>query len=287
MKIIFSRKGFDSQYGGMPSPILPDGRLLPLPIPSAHDSATMADLDFADNSFKQILCDLSAGRHDLRTRVHLDPDLGGKHSVNLAGWRPALGQTGAAQSHLNSHEVGRGDIFLFFGWFRLTEYTAGKWRFSSNAPDLHVLFGWLEVDEALPIVMQRDEALHRYPWIATHPHVATPAWYTDPRNTVYVGRARSAYTRSKAVGGGRFPKMSPQLQLTRPGHSRSVWSLPHWFAPRDRQPLSYHSNPNRWEKGQEEKVTLRSVAKGQEFVLDGTAYPELRSWVSDLIRDNA
>jgi len=37
MKVILSRKGFDSQYGGMPSPILPDGTLLSLPIPSKTD----------------------------------------------------------------------------------------------------------------------------------------------------------------------------------------------------------------------------------------------------------
>lgn len=34
MKIILSRKGFDSSYGGYPSPILPDGSLLSIPIPS-------------------------------------------------------------------------------------------------------------------------------------------------------------------------------------------------------------------------------------------------------------
>ena len=28
MKVVLSRKGFDSQYGGMPSPVLPDGTLL-------------------------------------------------------------------------------------------------------------------------------------------------------------------------------------------------------------------------------------------------------------------
>jgi len=34
MKLILSRKGFDSTYGGYPSPILPDGTLLSLPIPN-------------------------------------------------------------------------------------------------------------------------------------------------------------------------------------------------------------------------------------------------------------
>jgi len=33
MKVILSRKGFDSGYGGFPSPVLPDGTMLSLPIP--------------------------------------------------------------------------------------------------------------------------------------------------------------------------------------------------------------------------------------------------------------
>ena len=34
MKIILSRKGFDSENGGYASPILPDGSLVSLPIPN-------------------------------------------------------------------------------------------------------------------------------------------------------------------------------------------------------------------------------------------------------------
>lgn len=38
MKIILSRKGFDSENGGYPSPILPDGSLLSIPIPFAYNN---------------------------------------------------------------------------------------------------------------------------------------------------------------------------------------------------------------------------------------------------------
>lgn len=38
MKIIFSRKGFDASYGGYPSPILPDGRMISLPIPTRYNA---------------------------------------------------------------------------------------------------------------------------------------------------------------------------------------------------------------------------------------------------------
>ena len=44
MKIIFSRKGFDSVSGRVPSPILPDGRLLSLPIPDKGSSIRYDDL---------------------------------------------------------------------------------------------------------------------------------------------------------------------------------------------------------------------------------------------------
>ena len=35
MKVIISRKGFDSSAGNMASPILPDGRVISLPMLSA------------------------------------------------------------------------------------------------------------------------------------------------------------------------------------------------------------------------------------------------------------
>ncbi|RQQ53885.1 Nmad3 family putative nucleotide modification protein [Burkholderia stagnalis] len=286
MKVVLSRKGFDSQFGGMPSPILPDGRLVSLPIPSERDDATLADLDFADATLDRLISDVSAGKHGPQRRVHFDPDLGGRRGANLANWRPALGQTGAAQSHLRRRGVAAGDVFLFFGWFRLTEYVGGTWRFVPRAPDLHVLFGWLEIDEVWPIVTQRDDALRRHPWIAAHPHVVAPDRYTDPRNTLYVARERSAYTQTKAAGGGRFPLMHSELQLTCPGQPRSIWLLPRWFAPDGREPMSYHANANRWAI-REDGVMLRSVAKGQEFVIDGALYPELEPWVAGLIRRHA
>ena len=51
MKVVFSRKGFDSQYGGMPSPILSDGTLLSLPIPSKEDNTKYAGLTWNGKSY--------------------------------------------------------------------------------------------------------------------------------------------------------------------------------------------------------------------------------------------
>lgn len=59
MKVVFSRKGFDQQYGGMASPILPDGRLIPLPIPSDHDRTMIDNVGFPDLDLDTMLRNLS------------------------------------------------------------------------------------------------------------------------------------------------------------------------------------------------------------------------------------
>lgn len=44
MKLVLSRKGFDSGYVGFPSPILPDGRLISIQIPNDDKSTKCKDL---------------------------------------------------------------------------------------------------------------------------------------------------------------------------------------------------------------------------------------------------
>lgn len=285
-RLVLSRKGFDSGYGRMPSPILPDGRLLPLPIPSRHDTFKLGDLNAHGLDLAPLLDDLSKGEHSLDTLVHMDPDLDRSPRLRLPGWRPALGQTGTAQSHLSAQGVGPGDVFLFFGWFRQAERSLGRWRFARNAPNLHVIFGWLEIDEVLPIVEQRIECLERRPWIADHPHVANPAHYTDKRNTLYIARQHSAYA-SGCSGGGVFLQLTPSLQLTAvASKTRSVWSLPSWFYPTEGlSKLSYHSDLSRW-TDEGDRCQVKTVAKGQEFVLGLSGRKQSADWLNQLISDH-
>lgn len=280
--LILSRKGFDSGYGGMPSPILPDGRLLPLPIPAEHDRFRMEHLQEDGVDLPALLADLSRGQHSLSTHIHLDPDLNRRADLRLPGWRPSLGQTGAAQSHLVAQGVGIGDVFLFFGWFCEVEHSQGRWRYAPRARHLHVLFGWLEVGDILPVVLERERCLQTYPWIANHPHVANPARYTDDRNTLYVAPNESQFAPG-LQGGGKFQQFSQQLCLTATGHPRSTWRLPKWFHPQGRRPpLSYHARHDRWTEEQNHCV-LKSVAKGQEFVLNLSHYPEGAGWIRALV----
>lgn len=202
------------------------------------------------------------------------------------GWRPALGQTGAAQAHLAGQGVGPGDIFLFFGWFREVERLAGKWRYVPRAPDLHLLFGWLEVADVLPIVARREEVLQQYPWAATHVHAENPAHYAHALNHLYIAAEASRFVPGRA-GGGYFKAFSPALQLSAQGATKSVWDVPCWMGPDEgRAPLTYHGDPKRWER-RGPGWRLRTVAKGQEFVCQLENRDAADPWIRELIQVHA
>lgn len=282
MKLILSRKGFDSQSGGIASPIL-DGRLVSLPIPDKNDQGTMADIPHLGDQGPTILEHLGGFHAD--QKFHIDPDLERSPERRIPGWRASLGQTHASQGHLRAQGVGVGDVFLFFGWFRRIELHLGKWRYVPGAPDLHVLFGWLEVGMVLTLGETRQTCLEREPWIADHPHVAGKHYDNDASNTLYVAAARSRWLdEGSAQGGGRFPCYHDDLRLTVPGSNRSRWSLPHWFMAEANDPtLSYHTNAKRWARDGD-RVQLQSVGRGQEFVMDLAQIPESEPWLSELIR---
>lgn len=260
--------------------------MISLPIPSRADDFTFADINVPDVDMAALLLSLSRQQHAINERVHLDPDIDRAADDRLPGWRPALGQTGAAQTHLHGQGVGPGDVFLFFGWFREVEEHQSTWRYVPGAPDLHVMFGWLEVGAVIPVGPQRNAALEAFPWIADHPHVANPGAYSDQNNTLYVAPAQSSIKPDAPHGGGRFTYIADALKLTTFGGSRSMWSLPRWFHPDGRPALSYHGSADRWAL-RDNHALLNSVGRGQEFVIDGAQYPELEGWVTSIIRNHS
>ena len=290
MKVVLSRKGFDSQYGGIPSPIFPDGKILPLPIPSDRDSFRLGDLYAPNIEVGKVVADLSRGRISAKDRVHLDPDLSRSNIDSANGWRPSFGQCGSALRHLQKSGVGAGDVFLFFGWFKQVECKNGCWAYSRGAQDIHLIFGWLEVVEFVDLTTSCADFLYREPWAADHPHVAADR-YNQVRggNGLYIGAKSSGLTRKAQHGGGRFMSYHSSLRLTDClATNRSLWSLPEWFhPPRSRKPpqLSYHMNIDRWSR-RSGRALVQTVAKGQEFVFCSTVYPDARDWLGDLVRGN-
>jgi hypothetical protein len=173
-------------------------------------------------------------------------------------------------------KVTEGDIFLFFGWFRRVEQRDERFRYQPGAPDLHMLFGWLEVGEIWRV--SEDKDLHIPDWARGHPHATTP--YGE--NTIYVADRNDA-----GYEGGTFRSAVDELILTREDHTRSRWRLPKWFYPPEgKSRLSYHSNLARWTQD-ENHAYLQSVGRGQEFVLDTEDYPEAVGWAKGLVANHA
>lgn len=195
-----------------------------------------------------------------------------------------LGQAGTAQSHLNKQGVGSGDIFLFFGLYRQVEETAQGCRFVRGTPELHVLWGWLQVDQKYRVA---DLGPNDLPWARHHPHLAYSRY--DERNTVYAAAPKldlgSDDDGREIAGWGVFPKFGQGLVLTDPnGSGVSNWRLPRWFYPDgNKPPLTYHPDRSRWRRDADHAY-LRSVGRGQEFVLELAHYPDAIEWLSDLVR---
>jgi hypothetical protein len=277
MRLILSRKGFDSANGGCPSPIL-NGKLCSLPIPDDGASTSYRQITIDGVSIAKIVEDLTRGRIKRTQRAHLDPDLRRDAIARAPGWRPIFGQAGAAQSHLARHDVGVGDLFLFFGCFRRAEQIGGKFRFVRDAPRLQVMFGWMQVGRMVPA---RDGVAAEIPWARGHPHLEAPQRF---RNSVlYFASDRLTSLGFDADGGGVFDRIRPELILTENFSNSSVWMLPRWFHPNGRSALSYHSEPTRW-TDHGNSVRLQSVGRGQEFVLDVDQYPEAREWLRSIFR---
>ena len=291
MKLILSRKGVDSSAGGFASPIFPDGSMLSIPIPDKratlrYRQINCAAVDVADpkRTIGRLVKDLSGGKVIGTHRVHLDPDLEERALVRSIGWQPLFGQCGAAQSHLHSCGVGAGDLFLFFGWFRQVEYHARRWRFVPGAPDQHVIYAWMQIESVNSVdELKKDRQLS---WAHYHPH-AIAAF--SGSNVIYKATkhltlpAMTGRTKIKQAGAGVFGHYHNTRCLTDEGCSRSRWRLPLWMHPQGRDStLSYHSDMRRWQRDGE-CTLLRSVARGQEFVLDLDHYPEGFNWVRNLL----
>jgi hypothetical protein len=163
MKIIISRKGFDTSNGVIPNPILPDNTLLSMPIPS-DDLLSYCDLQYGDFTYSEILNQLAPKRS--YDKCHLDPDIRENVRVNpVVGWQPAFGQVGAAQTYLKNRAVNTGDIFLFFGRFQQTVGDLGKGtlRFDKNSPILHIIYGYMEIRELITNEHLTDSSYHWHP----------------------------------------------------------------------------------------------------------------------------
>jgi hypothetical protein len=118
MKLILSRKGFDSGSGGGASLITTNNDLISLPIPDdpgVGHPTSYNQISSAAGNLGPIVSTLTNGKIRGTDLAHLDPDLD-KCSLSRApgNWAPAFGQRDkAAAPHLDNYNVGVGDLFIF------------------------------------------------------------------------------------------------------------------------------------------------------------------------------
>lgn len=262
MKIILSRKGFDSQFGKQASPILPDGTLLSLPIPS-NDFMTYSSIKWGGRFYYDIIKELKPRTYlNENSQCHLDPDLRASIFKREKGWMPAFGQTGSSLTELRENGVKEGDLFLFFGWFKQTEYHKGKLHYVHNAPDLHVIFGYMQIGSIV------ESPTHIPEWLKYHPHSNIEKYmvaWSKGMNAIYLPTHHLS-TVPELPGSGTF-SFDKRLVLTKEGYSRSRWEFPETM-----RGVEISHNPHGWKADY-----FQSAARGQEFIMNGT--PAVMDWV--------
>ena len=294
--ISLSRKGFDSQYGGAPSPII-DNKVYSLPIPSDETpinpkySKKYKELKFGNLSGSEILEKLkktplhptkgNKKRKEItpESLCHNDPDLN----------NGIYGAAGNASLQLKNFK--EGDLLLFFGWFFDKD---GEKR------DIHHLFGWLQADYIIRGKEKIEDFCNKNNIV--HPH-ADEAFLNDETNVLYL--SRGDVVSGESLGYGKFENFHPELCLTHPlAKKRSTWQLnKNYFSKigsaKDGAEIfktyikeeSFTYTPNKPGKRsktndlliRDDKLAFRSPDIGQEIFMDGTN-KKVDQWARYLIK---
>lgn len=269
MKIILSRKGFDSASGGCPSFII-GNKLVSLPIPDEHTKLKYNDVKICGYNLGEIFED-SKIKPKLNTKeimtCHLDPDI----ESGL------FGQCSTAAQHLMNNNVKVGDLLLFFGWFR--EFDIKTHKFSTQDKNgKHCIYAYFKIGKILDLNNSKDkkEALQL---TKTHPHIAYESTEYEKTNLLFVADTK-LLENSNIKGCGRL-KFSESTTLTRSNRNKSIWQLPKCFMNVN---MTYHTNKNRWVRLNEEFCQLKSVCRGQEFVISENK--DVEKWAIELITNN-
>lgn len=265
MKIILSRKGFDSSAGKQANPIMPDGTLLSLPIPEEEDADVYSLLQWKGMSYYDIIHSLNSKTHLLPdSKCHLDPDLRYDVKERQEGWRPAFGQMRTSLTHLRNQKVSIGDLFLFFGWFRETEIKEGRLRYKKNGLEAHIIYGYMQIGE----IIERKEDTPK--WLKEHPHFSYEQSWSINKNALFLPTEKLSIHPS--ISGCGTLNYRKDRVLTKDGFSRQYWDLPQFF-----KEVNISYNKKSWLNN-----CFKSAGRGQEFVMDAT--PQIIEWVKRIIQ---
>ena len=218
MKIILSRKGFDSANGGIVSPIMEDGTLISFPIPS-EDKDRFDDLIYHDQPYSKILEDL---KYKGEPNCHVDPDLSiDRRKTIIEGWCPIFGQVNSSAVYLLKNVgVEVGDLFLFFGNYHKVKYIDGKYQYIKKTGDfysdndLQVIWGYLQVGK----IIESPEEQRRYSW---HPHSIEDR-VKENANVMFVASDKLSFNEN--MPGAGMLKFREDRVLTAKNCNKATWT---------------------------------------------------------------
>ena len=216
MKVILSRKGFDSSNGGIVSPIFMDGTMISFPIPS-HDTDKFCDLHYKGISYSGILSDLHYKGDEF---CHVDPDLDQNRRINeVEHWLPAFGQINSSATYLKNIGIKEGDLFLFFGNFHFVEQERGHFKYIRKSGDfykdndLQVIWGYLQVGKII-----NDPNEQKQLW--WHPHSSEDR-RKNKTNVIFLASERLSF--NKNMKGAGLLLYDPKRVLTQENNSKATW----------------------------------------------------------------
>lgn len=269
MRIILSRKGFDSSYGGVASPIFTDGTMLSMPIPEDGDSGLLySEIEWNAHTYDSIWKSLGGKKYIPNSYCHLDPDIRAEVRKNkIEKWQAAFGQCSSALGHLDNEGVKEGDIFLFFGRFRMADEK--EMKYIDGAVDFQAIYGYLQIGNIV-----RGDDIKKYMW---HPHSKEYGL----KNALYLATEKLIIDdRETDLPGFGLFKFSDELRLT----IENDWHISYWkklpWMDNDDITMSYH----RKRRYNDEKGYFESVKRGQEFVIDEN--DNVTEWALNIIKNN-
>ena len=231
MKIILSRKGFDSANGGCASPVFPDGTMLSMPIPSEEGAISFNDVYYNGMSYADLLKQINPKcEYNI---CHLDPDINpNTRKETILNWIPAFGQKSSSSSYLHNANVEVGDIFLFFGWYHKVVQENGKYRYTTkndkyyvnnffDYSDFHAIWGYLQIGE----IITDKEKIKKFYW---HPH-SQENFLSDNTNTLFIP-SKSLSFNPDLPGYGTLKCCKDRI-LTMEGKTKGNWKREEAFAP--------------------------------------------------------
>lgn len=274
MKVVLSRKGFDTENGGIPSIILPNKELLSFPIPSDSDSIKFTDLNHPIyGNYFEIINNLKPNQLKKNQTCHLDPDIYQYIRKRENNWQPIFGPYFRAYSHLKEHNIKENDIFLFFGSFKESELNNSTLVYKKGAQEKHIIFGYFQIGKIV------KENRFVQDWMVYHPHVP-PNRNIDENNVVFIATNKLSFN-NQLPGASALHYLTKEIVLTKKDGdrylSKSKWNFSSYTFGKKIE-ISYHQNDN-WRK-----EYFQSAKRGQEFVLEETK--DVEKWAQTIINSN-